>query len=227
MRKSVVLLSSGLDSTVNMLAARAESEIVLALTFDYGQRAAEKEIAAARLSTSFLKIPHRVLKLPFFSDFGQSSLVDKDRQVPVGDSVAINDMKISAETAKSVWVPNRNGIFLNIAAGFAEACGADWIVPGFNKEEAQTFPDNSEDFIQAITQSLRFSTANHVQVKCFTANYLKTEIVELGLKRGMDWNWVWPCYFNEAQWCGECESCQRSKRAMLAHGLPVQNYFRK
>ncbi len=178
--KSVVLLSGGMDSTVNLLAAREQSEVVLALTFDYGQRASQKEKEVTAKLTSHLKIPHLILSLPFFSQFGNSSLTDLQKTVPTGQQVSIDDLKTSQETAKSVWVPNRNGIFLNIAAGFAETLGADWIVPGFNKEEAVTFPDNSEAFLEASTDALRFSTSNKVQVKCFTTSLSKTEIVEFG-----------------------------------------------
>lgn len=227
MKKAVVLLSGGLDSTVNLLSARQENEIALALTFDYGQRAVVKEKAVASLVTRHFKIPHQVLELPFFSQWGQSSLVDHKKSIPQGASVSIDNLKISQETAKSVWVPNRNGIFLNIAAGFAEALGAQFIIPGFNKEEAATFPDNSEDFLQAATKSLQFSTANQVQVKCLTTNLSKTEIVALGKKLGMDWKWIWPCYFSGSSWCGQCESCQRSKRALLANQIPVDSYFEK
>ncbi|MGZ5280409.1 MAG: 7-cyano-7-deazaguanine synthase, partial [Pseudobdellovibrionaceae bacterium] len=144
MKRSVLLLSGGLDSTVNLLAARTESEVVLALTFDYGQRAVAREIEAAQKITSHFQIPHQVLKLPFFTEFGQSSLTDHRKTVPTGGQVSIDDLKTSQETAKSVWVPNRNGIFLNIAAGFAESLKADQIIPGFNREEATTFPDNSQ-----------------------------------------------------------------------------------
>ncbi|MEZ0391366.1 MAG: 7-cyano-7-deazaguanine synthase QueC [Pseudobdellovibrionaceae bacterium] len=225
MKKSVVLLSGGMDSSVNLLAAREESQVVLALTFDYGQRAAPKEIEVTSKLTKKLQIPHRVLPLPFFSDLGHSSLIDRQQTVPVGSAVSIDDPKTSEKTAQSVWVPNRNGIFLNVAAGFAEALGADWIVPGFNQEEASTFPDNSEEYLQAATQSLKFSTANQVQVKCFTVKMNKTEIVGLGLKLQMDWSWMWPCYFNQSRWCGQCESCQRSKRALRAQGVAVETYF--
>lgn len=225
MKRSVVLLSAGLDSTVNLLAARKESEIALALTFDYGQRAASKEIAAARALTTELQVPHQVLKLPFFTDFGKSSLVDTTQQIPVGEAVSIDDLKTSQTTAKSVWVPNRNGIFLNIAAGFAESLGAEWVVPGFNKEEAATFPDNSDAFLKAATHSLSFSTANQVQVKCFTTDLMKTEIVATGLKLGLKLKWLWPCYFSGEKWCGQCESCLRSKRALEASGVSTAEYF--
>ncbi|MEK7791253.1 MAG: 7-cyano-7-deazaguanine synthase, partial [Deltaproteobacteria bacterium] len=52
--RSVVLLSSGLDSTVNFCKALRETEVVLSLTFDYGQRSAVSEIsAAAKISEKY------------------------------------------------------------------------------------------------------------------------------------------------------------------------------
>lgn len=227
MKKSVVLLSGGMDSTVNFLAARQESEVVLALTFSYGQRAASKEIEVATKLTSEFKIPHKILPLPFFQEFGKSSLTDSQKQIPTGSKVSIDDLKTSQESAKSVWVPNRNGIFLNVAAGFAESLEADWIVPGFNREEAATFPDNSQEFLEAATGSLKYSTSNQVQVKCFTTHLSKTEIVALGEKLSIQWNWIWPCYFSGSQWCGDCESCQRSKRALAANGISTTRLFVK
>ena len=107
---SVVLLSSGLDSTVNLYEAREKSEVRLALTFDYGQRAAAREIARARELTSRLQIPHKVIELPWFRDFTTTSLVDRSQDVPTAN-VQIDNLTTSFETAKAVWVPNRNGIF--------------------------------------------------------------------------------------------------------------------
>ena len=133
----------------------------------------------------------------------------------------MDDLVTSKETAKSVWVPNRNGIFLNVAAGYAESLGADWIVPGFNKEEAATFPDNSAGSLEATTQALSYSTANKVQIKCFTTDKNKTEIVQMGQALKVDWTLMWPCYFSGEKWCGQCESCQRSKRALMASGIRV------
>ena len=227
MKKSVVLLSGGLDSTVNLLAAREESDVVLALTFDYGQRAVQKEIEASSRITKHFGIRHHVLALPFFKDFGQSSLTDHSKSIPTGAQVSIDDMKTSQETAKSVWVPNRNGIFLNVAAGFAEALKADQIIPGFNREEAATFPDNSKDFLNAATSAFSYSTSNKVQVRCLTTDLNKSEIVKLALKLHIDWSWVWPCYFSKEKWCGQCESCLRSKRALQHNGIEISTLFEK
>jgi len=219
MKKSVVLLSAGLDSTVNFYEALNQTQVVLALTFDYGQRAAPKEIQRAQRISLASHIPHQVLQLPFFKSWGGSSLTDSSLFVPVGHDVSIDDPVVSQQSAKSVWVPNRNGVFLNIAAGFAEALGASWIIPGFNAEEAATFPDNSEDFLQQTTRSLFYSTSNHVEAHCFTTELTKPQIVRRGMELGVDFKKMWPCYFAGAVWCGECESCKRSQRALASAGL--------
>ena len=219
MKKSVVLLSAGLDSTVNFYQALRESKVVLALTFNYGQRAAEREIQSAQKICQTSGVTHQAVELPFFKIWGGSSLVDSSKEIPLGTKVSIDDLKTSQQTAKSVWVPNRNGVFLNIAAGFAEAAGADWVIPGFNKEEAATFPDNSEEFLQQTSKSLSYSTANGVQIKCFTTAMTKPEIVKHGLELGVDFGLMWPCYQAGAKWCGQCESCLRSRRALESQGL--------
>jgi 7-cyano-7-deazaguanine synthase len=218
-KKAVVLLSSGLDSTVNLFAAKDSADVVLALTFNYGQRAAGREIEHAASIAGFAGVPHKTIELSWFKDFTRSSLVNRAVEVPVSQSVAIDDVRVSNETAKAVWVPNRNGIFLNIAAAFAESLGADWVVPGFNAEEAVTFPDNSEEFLQAATKSLWYSTANHVEVKCFTTSLLKTDIVRRGVELHVPFDLIWPCYFGGEKPCGVCESCQRFKRAIEAAGV--------
>ncbi len=219
MSKAVVLLSSGLDSTVNLYEAAKVGEVVLAVTFDYGQRAAKKEIEYSGKLTKELGIPHKVVALDFFKDFGTSSLVDTSKKLPLNDDVSIDDLKVSQESAKSVWVPNRNGIFLNIAAGFAEALKADLIIPGFNLEEATTFPDNTQGFLDQLTQSFFFSTSNKVKAKCYTTHLNKTEIVKRGISLGVNFKNVWPCYQALATPCGSCESCKRAKRAFESNGL--------
>ncbi len=223
--KSVVLLSAGLDSTVNLYQACRHGEVLLALTFDYGQRAARKEITHSKNLTCLLKIPHQVIQLSFFSLFSFSSLVNRSKQLPLSSEVNIQNHRISKRTAKAVWVPNRNGIFLNIAAGFAESLDADVVVPGFNIEEAATFPDNSRGFIKNLEKSFFYSTVNHVKVKCFTEKLNKVQIVKMGHQLGVDWGMIWPCYQSKKKWCGECESCLRSKRAFSLAGVPLGDRF--
>ena len=225
--KSVVLLSAGLDSTVNFYAALKESSVSLALTFNYGQRAAAKEIQQAQEMARRNQVPHQVVDLPWMKLLGSSALTQDAEQVPTGSRVMIDNREVSAESAKSVWVPNRNGVFLNIAAAFAESLDANWIVPGFNAEEAATFPDNSFDFIRATRKSFTYSTANHVDVQCFTIMMSKLQIVELGQQLKVPFELTWPCYLAKERWCGECESCQRARRAFSVAHVETKDLFLK
>ena len=226
MSSAVVILSGGLDSSVNLAMALETMTVKLALTFDYGQRAAKKEISASSQLCEYYKVKHQVIEIPWVGAFGRSALTDSAITIPTGD-VSIDDFKISTRTAAKVWVPNRNGIFLNLAAGFAEALDCKFVIPGFNLEEAATFPDNSEAFIGALKNSFSFSTANHVEVRCFTIQMIKTEILKIAVKKCLPLKMIWPCYFDGDKWCGECESCQRSKRAFKANGVDTVAYFKK
>lgn len=227
-KKVVVLLSAGLDSTVNVYeAVKHRHEVVLALTFNYGQRAAAKEIEYSAKLAQHLQIPHKVIDLPWFKDFNRSALLVDSQKVPTGKDVEIDNLEKSNETAKSVWVPNRNGIFLNIAAAFAESLNASSVTPGFNAEEAATFPDNSKEFMEQATKSLYYSTSNHVTVGCYTAHLKKPDIVRLGQGLRIPWEMVWPCYFAGEKWCGECESCLRAKRAFNSANIDVKHLFKE
>lgn len=222
---AVVLLSSGLDSTVNLHMAYQELDVKLALTFQYGQKAAKKEIQCSADQCKKLGIPHKVLDISWVKEFGTSSLLDEKLEIPTDSDVQIDSYAVSMNTMKSVWVPNRNGIFLNIAAGFAETLHADFVIPGFNKEEASTFPDNSSDYMSALDKSFGFSTRNNVKVKCYTVEMEKPEIARQAIKLGVDWSLMWPCYMAHDLWCGRCESCKRSMRAMKLANVDIKKLF--
>ena len=224
--KSIVLLSSGLDSTVNLFLAHKKSNVVQTVTFNYGQRALLKEIECSQKISNFLNIPHVVIDLPWLKNIGSSSLNNEKYTVPTGQAVSIADHAVSTQTAKSVWVPNRNGVFLNIAACLAEAAQADQVIPGVNLEEAATFPDNSEAYMNAATAAFTFSTSNHVKVVSYTVKMEKTEIMKIAIDEKIPLNMIWPCYFSFENWCGECESCLRTKRAMIQNNMDIKEFFK-
>lgn len=206
--KGVAILSGGLDSTVSLAAALRRMDVVLALTFDYGQRAARRERAAAAAVARRLRVPQRTIGIPWLAGITRTALVRRDAKLPRHE--------MSARSAKAVWVPNRNGIFIEIAAAHAESLGATRLITGFNREEAATFPDNSPAYVTAVNRALAYSTANGVKVLSYTAGLDKRGIVKLGRRLGAPIDLVWPCYEGGREWCGSCESCLRSLRAL--HG---------
>jgi len=217
-QSAVVLLSAGLDSTYNLIKALEKFSVRLALTFDYGQKAALREVERAAALAKHFGVQHEVVKLPWFAQFTKTSLIGK-QDVMSGADIQIDNLKQSQASAKNVWVPNRNGILLNVAAGFAEGLEADFVIPGFNIEEAATFPDNTDAFLKALDKSWSFSTSTHVKTFCFSTELDKTQIVAEGKKAGLPFAMVWPCYLSGKTWCGTCESCQRFKRAVEANGF--------
>ena len=211
--RAIALLSGGLDSAVALANASKRHKIVLVLNFDYGQRSAKRETQSAFKIAKFYKIPCKNIKLSWLSQITNTALVSRTKKLPFLATEMLDDKKAANKSAKLVWVPNRNGVFVNIAASYAESMNAKVIITGFNAEEAQTFPDNSVPFMKAINKSLAFSTLANVKVESPTANLTKVGIVKLGRKLGVPFGLIWSCYEGGKKQCGECESCKRSLRA--------------
>jgi 7-cyano-7-deazaguanine synthase len=213
--RSLILLSGGLDSAANLAFAHYFDTPVLALTVDYGQRAVLPEIRAAKLFADYYGVPHQVLDLKWLGALGGSALTSNAIDIPNMATDKLDDLKTATSTAKSVWVPNRNGLLINAAAAIAESMKAQQVVVGFNKEEAATFPDNSSQFLGVSTLSLKYSTSNGVKVACYTDMMMKTEIVQSirNLPTKFPFEHVWSCYHGGEKMCGECESCKRFIRA--------------
>ena len=217
MSRMIILLSGGLDSCVNLAQAMRRGSVLKALTLDYGQRAAAPEIRSAKTQCRRFGIRHQIISLPWYERIVGSALVNRGRSLPnVKD---LDDKRATRQSARRVWAPNRNGLFLAIGAAFAESLGADRVVAGFNAEEAATFPDNSPQFVQAANAMLRYSTLSRVRAVSFTARMTKSELMRLGMRLDAPLDLVWPCYESGADLCGECESCRRFVRAASEAGL--------
>ncbi|WP_456471470.1 7-cyano-7-deazaguanine synthase QueC [Methanocaldococcus sp.] len=223
--RAVTILSGGLDSTVTTLYAKSLGYDLLAITFNYGQRAAIREINSAKKIAEILGIEHKVINLDFVKEFGKSALItDKDIPKPKMEDL---DSEKAFETMRAVWVPARNLIFLSIASGFAEAIDGEKVFIGINKEEGVTFPDNTIEFIEAFNKALDYGTLNKVKVEAPLYDKTKEEIVKLGKeledKLGVKvLKYSYSCYKDNGEdflHCGECESCLRRKRAFKNAGV--------
>ncbi len=222
MDKAVVLLSGGLDSVAALALVQERSEVVLCLTVDYGQRAAQAEERAAAACATHYGLRHQTVELPFFAALGGSALTDPSRQLPrPGEEDLEAGGAVVRDSADRVWVPNRNGVLVQVAAAFAEAHGAQLVVVGFNAEEAATFPDNSQGFLAACDAALRFSTRESVRMTAPTADWDKAEILRQAARRGAPLEHLWPCYDGGEMPCGTCESCARLLRASRITGIRV------
>lgn len=213
MIKSIILLSGGLDSFVSLALAKDEYNIKLALTFDYGQKSAQQEIAAAKKICGYYNIEHKVIKLDWLREITKTSLVS-EKEVPLTTLKDLSSDEFINKSAISVWVPNRNGAFLNIAAAFADSYDYDYIIFGANKEEGTTFPDNTQDFIDKINASFEYSTQKKPKVYAPLINLNKGDIVKNAVEHKVPLELTRSCYSTKDKHCGVCESCVRLKRAL-------------
>ncbi len=217
MNKMIILLSGGLDSVVSLAKARNEYDEILAITFDYGQKAFFSEKKASQKISKYYNIQHKIIKLGWLGEISNSAL-NTDGNIPAVGSEELNNKESAVNSAKSVWVPNRNGLFINIAACFAEAKGYNDIITGANKEEGATFKDNSKEFIDAVNNSLKNSADKKIKVKAPLIDYTKEDIIKDGIELNIPFKYIHSCYYSNEKHCGKCESCQRLKRALKLNG---------
>lgn len=192
--KSIILLSGGLDSLACLAMTREKYNCELAITFDYGQKALDKEIEASKKICEFYNVEHKIIKLDFLKEITQTALVS-DKEVPQD-----YDMK-------AVWVPNRNGLFLNIAGSFADSYGYNYIIIGANKEEGQTFPDNTLEFAKRVEAEFEYSTLIQPKILILLIDMDKEEIVKKVIELNAPLELVHSCYLGGEKNCGKCESC--------------------
>ena len=205
--KSIILLSGGLDSLVALGVCKEEYDIELALTFDYGQKTSTSEVETSKRICDYYNINHKVIKLDWLKEITQTALVSKE-EVPIENLG-------TEESAKMVWFPNRNGLFLNIAASFADSYGYNYIIFGANKDEGEKFPDNTEEFRERISDVFEYSTLVKPRVVAPLINCSKDDIVKIAIEKQVPLEFVRSCYSLNNSHCGLCESCKHLKQALL------------
>lgn len=223
MKRAVVLLSGGLDSSTAAAIARDRDYDLYALTFDYGQRH-RREIEAALAVGRELGVKDQIVVTFDLRKWGGSSLTS-DADVPTDREVS--DM---GEDIPTTYVPARNTIFLSFALGYAETIGADTIVIGVNQLDYSGYPDCREEYLRAFETMANLATKAGVEgtmkfhIKAPLVQMSKAEIIKAGTALGLDYGLTWSCYLGGEKPCGRCDSCKLRLAAFEAAGMrdPVE-----
>ena len=209
--KAIVIYSGGLDSTCLLYRLYKDSEVV-ALIFNYGQRHSI-EINEAINNCKKLEIPYKILDISFFKDIASSSaLLDMSLEIPKIKDVAGHAQPLS-------HVPNRNMIFLSIAAAIAESIKAPNIYYG--AAEVDTHSGNwdcSLDFLKYINQTLNLNRSNQAQVIAPYITFSKANIIKDGIENKVDFKNTHTCYKGEEIACGTCSACSSRIQGFLEAG---------
>ncbi len=216
MKKCVVLFSGGIDSTTALYWARSRYDGVSALSFDYGQRH-RVELRLARRLTRRLRLPHNLLKVDL-RQIGGSALTDRD--------VALPEFRRADEIDAGIppsYVPFRNGIFLALAAAWAETNAVPDIVCGFNIVDSPNYPDTRGPFVKAMERAVRLGTGAasrglELRILAPFVRLKKSAIIKKGLALGADYSYSVSCYAGNEAPCEKCTACLLRARAWREAG---------
>jgi 7-cyano-7-deazaguanine synthase len=207
MKRAVVLLSGGIDSTTTLAIAIAEGFQAYALSFDYGQRHQIETQAARRVADSLGAKEHRIAKIDL-RVFGGSALTD---QIPVPKQRSETEIEHGIPVT---YVPARNTIFLAYALAWAEVIQAADIFLGVNAIDYSGYPDCRPEFIEAFQTLANLATKAGVEGRRFQLHtplikFSKAEIIRKAVQLGVNLSLTHSCYdpSPEGLACGECDSC--------------------
>ena len=119
------------------------------------------------------------------------------------------------------YVPFRNGIFLALAAAWAETVHAEAIYIGAMEEDGPGYPDTTEAFVEAMEVAINLGRRpeSHCKIAAPIIHMSKTEVIKLGIELVVPFGMTWSCYESEDKACGECQSCLMRKRAFAEAGM--------
>lgn len=221
MKRAVVLLSGGLDSTTAAAIAKSEGNDLFALTIDYNQRH-RVELEAARRVAQWLGVKRHIVMPVDLRLFGGSSLTD-NLTVPK-DTVP---EKIG-QHIPNTYVPARNTIFLSLALALAETSNASKIYIGVSQVDYSGYPDCRPEFLSAFSAMANLATKTGVEhsdpkisIEAPLMFLGKAETIRLGLSLGVDYSLTHTCYDPSPTGlaCGHCESCLLRRNAFAELGL--------
>jgi len=213
MKKAVVILSGGMDSTTALFIAKKEGYTLIPLHFNYGQRTEKKELESFNKICDYLNLENKyIIDIPFYKQIGASALVDKTIDVPT------DGIKPGIPVT---YVPFRNGIFLSIAAAIAEKESAEAIYIGVVEEDSSGYPDCREEFIKNMEKAINTGTKpeTNITIKTPLIHLKKEDIVKKALEVNVPLELTWSCYKNEDEACGVCDSCRLRLKGFKKVGI--------
>ena len=206
----VVLVSGGMDSVTALYQAAEASNVVAALSFDYGSKHNARELPFARSHCEGLGIEHHVVNLDFMAELFRSALLKGGDPIPDGH--------YEQASMQQTVVPFRNGIFLSVACGFAESAGAEGLVIAAHSGDHAIYPDCRESFMQAMADALRLGTYAGIKLLRPFIDLTKADIVRCGTALGVDFSKTWSCYNGRELHCGACGTCVERREAFIMAG---------
>ena len=229
LKKAVILLSGGLDSSTCAAIATSQGFELYGISFRYGQRHSIELEASKNIAKKMGFVRHEIVDIDLRA-FGGSALT-ADIDVPKNRSEDEMDVEIPI-----TYVPARNTIFLSFSLAYAETIGSKDIFIGVNAVDYSGYPDCRPDYIKSFQNMANLATkagvedSSALQIHTPLIDLTKARIIQRGLALGVDYGLTTSCYDPDAQGksCGYCDSCiLRLKGFKEAGSLDPIEYVKK
>lgn len=204
MKKSVIVLSGGMDSTTLLYQLIKEGKEVKAISFDYGQKH-KRELVQATKTCAKLEIDHKIVDMTFLSELVSDSALTSDEEVPEGH--------YEDENMKRTVVPNRNMIMASIAIGWAVNEDYDEVALGVHAGDHAIYPDCRPEFVHALNEVAKVANYKAIEIYAPYLHVDKGDIAIIGNELGVDYATTHTCYKGGEKPCGKCGACQERAEA--------------
>ena len=184
---TILLFSGGLDSSTLLYKLIDEGHDVECLAFNYGQKH-RRELLAAKEIAATLGVSLHVVQLPHIWE--------------------------NLEVSGSDVIPNRNMVFLSIAAAYAINRGADSVAWGPNRDDWGVYPDCREDFAESMRDALSLCHNYPIGLMTPFISVTKTEVVKLAHSLEVPIGATWSCYEGGRKPCRKCSACVTRAKAI-------------
>ena len=201
MTKVVVICSGGIDSTTILYQQVKNGNQVSVISFNYGQKA-QKELNCISRICSDLGVDHKIVDMKDVNRVLKSSLTTTGMDIPSTETQS--DKK---DSLSSTVVPNRNGIFLMIASGYAYSIGASIVYYGAHQSDYGTYPDCRPEFVESIKKTINVSLKSNIELYVPLMYKNKREVIEMASRLKVPFEDTWSCYNGGKNHCGKCSSC--------------------
>jgi len=210
MKRAVVVISGGMDSTTLLYDARRDGYTINAISFNYDQKH-KKELKCAQQTCHKLGIKHTIISLDVLNTLAPSALTRKEWDVPEGH--------YADDNMKQTVVPNRNMVMLALATSYAISKKAKYLFYGVHSGDHAIYPDCRPDFYKYMQDAIMRADWHKVLLRAPYIMKDKGDIVIRGKDLGVDYSLTWTCYQGRDKACGKCGSCVERLEAFEKAGI--------
>jgi 7-cyano-7-deazaguanine synthase len=222
MKKVMVVLSGGQDSTTCLYWAKQNFDEVHAITFNYGQKHSLEIESSRKIAYMANVTSHQVVDVPNILK-GRSPLTNPEVELETYENFEQMD-KVIGDRVELTFVPMRNAFFLTIAANYALEKNCFDLVTGVCQQDNANYPDCRQTFIQHQEDTINVALGIY-NFKIHTPLMFLSKAQSIKLAESFDncleaLSYSHTCYAGEYPPCGKCHACVLRAEGFKEAGIP-------